>query len=161
MVTPIILLTVLILPFWLATAYYRDMEKSRFAGVAGLSAMFVVAAMGHFFNTGTMMELIPPFLPFPKLAIILTGILELVVAAGLQSDKYMKKFGWFAIFLFVLFLPFNIYGASKGVDLGGHAWGLTYLFLKVPLQFIFIIWTWWFCISNRKYREVDPHINSC
>lgn len=161
MITPIILFTVLILPFWLATAYYRDMEKSRFAGVLGLSFMFIIAGSSHFFMTGEMTELIPSFIPYPEFIIILTGVIEYVVAAGLLSNSYRKKFGWVAIVLFVIFLPFNIYGAFHSVDLGGHAWGYNYLFLRIPLQLLFIVWTWWFCITDRKYKEVDPHIETC
>lgn len=161
MITPVILFTILVVPFWLATAYYRDMERSRFAGVIGLSLMFVVAGCGHFFMTGKMKELIPPFIPYSGLIIILTGIVELIVAAGLLLGSYRKEFGWIAIFLFVIFLPFNIYGAFHSIGPGGHEWGLNYLFLRVPLQMLFIVWTWWFCITDRKYKEVDPHIDTC
>lgn len=161
MITPVILFTILIVPFWLATAYYRDMERSRFAGVIGLSLMFIVAASGHFLMTAKMKELIPPFIPYPGLIIILTGIVELIVAAGLLSDSYRKEFGFIAIFLFIIFLPFNIYGAFHSIGPGGHEWGLGYLFLRVPLQMLFIVWTWWFCITDRKYKEVDPHIDTC
>lgn len=161
MITPLILFVVLITPFWLATAYYRDMEKSRFAGAIGLSLMFFVAALGHFYNTEKMTELIPEFFPYPKVIITITGLIEIVVATGLLFAKYRKIFGWIAVFLFVSFLPFNIYGAFHSIGPGGHQWGLNYLFLRIPLQLLFIIWTWWFCITERKYKEVDPHIETC
>ncbi len=161
MITPVILFTVLILPFWLATVYYRDMEKSRFAGVIGLSLMFIVAGTAHFLRTDEMKKLIPSSWPHPELLIIFTGILEYIVAVGVLSKTYRKKFGWIAVSLFIIFLPFNVYGAFHSIGPGGHEWGLKYLFLRVPLQFLFIVWTWWFCITDIKYKEVDPHIDTC
>ncbi len=161
MITPLLFLAVLILPFWGAVAYYRDMEKARSAGALGLSFVFLFAGSMHFYNTDAVAKLLPPFFPYPRLSIFLVGIIEFIVAFGLIFKRYRRKFGWFAVFLFLLFLPFNIYGAFQYAEFTGHSLGFKYLFARIPLQFIFILWTWWFCITDRKYKEEDPHIASC
>ena len=154
MVTPIILLAILVVPFWFATVITRDSEKSRVYGVVGLSLMFVFAGFGHFIMADSMSKLLHPGIPFPILIIYFTGLLELAVAAGLLVPKYRSMFGWVAIALFILFLPANIYGAYTKAELGGHSWGLSYLLLRVPLQLVFIFWAYWFCVrKNKKSAE--------
>ena len=149
MATPIILLAILVVPFWLATVIYRDSQKSRFYGVLGLSLLFLFAGVGHFINTRAMAQLLPPWIPLPVLVIFVTGIIEFIVAAGLLNPRSRKEFGWAAIILFVVFLPANIYGSYSRVELGGHEWGLSYLILRVPLQLFFVFWAYWFCIRNK------------
>ena len=150
MVTPIFLLAILVVPFWLATLIYRDSYKSRFYGVVGLSLLFIFAGAAHFIKTDLMTQLLPPWVPFPLLVIYVTGIFELFVAVGLLNSGTRKDFGWIAIILFILFLPANIYGAYSRVELGGHEWGLTYLALRIPIQIFFIFWAYWFCIRSKK-----------
>ena len=150
MVTPIFLLAILVVPFWIATLIFRDSLKSRFYGVLGLSLLFMFAGAAHFLKTDLMTQLLPQWVPFPVLVIYVTGIFELIVAIGLLNPGTRKDFGWIAIILFVLFLPANIYGAYSRVELGGHEWGLSYLALRIPLQIIFILWAYWFCIRTKK-----------
>ncbi|MGI9534459.1 MAG: DoxX family protein [Thermodesulfobacteriota bacterium] len=150
MITPIILLAILVVPFWLATIIFRDSEKSRFYGVLGLSLVFFFAGIGHFIKTHAMAQLLPPWVPLPILIIYVTGIIEFIVATGLLNPKSRKDFGWAAIVLFIVFLPANIYGAYSRVELGGHSWGLSYLLLRVPLQLIFIFWAYWFCVRHKR-----------
>lgn len=161
MLAPLILLTILVVPFWFATFIYRDFTKSRFYGVLGLSLMLLFAGVGHFIVNKQMTQLLPDFLPFKELQIYLTGILEFIVAIGLLIKDRRKFFGWVAIIMFVVFLPFNIYGAYQEVDFGGHGWGLKYLFLRVPLQLIFIVWAYLFCIKKYKISESEDDILSC
>ena len=161
MLTPLILLTILIVPFWLATVIYRDFNKSRFYGVLGLSLMLLFAGVGHFIANEQMTQLLPDFLPFKELQIYLTGILEFVIAIGLLNKDKRKFFGWVAIIMFLVFLPFNIYGAYQGVGLGGHEWGLKYLFIRVPIQLVFIVWAYFFCIKKFKDTKSEDDILSC
>ena len=148
MFTPIILLTILVVPYWFASAFYRDRKKSRFAGVIGLSLVFLVAGFGHFVETQPMTQLLPSWLPYQTSIIYLIGIVEFIMVFGLLNRKTRKQFGWIAIFLFIIFLPFNVYGAYSQVEFGGHVWGLNYLFLRIPLQLIFIFWAYWFCVKD-------------
>jgi len=153
MVTPILLLAILVVPFWIATLIFRDSVKSRFYGVLGLSLLFVVAGTVHFVKTGIMIQLLPPWVPLPFLVIYITGLLEFIVAVGLLNPRTRKAFGWIAIILFILFLPANIYGAYSRVELGGHEWGLKYLVLRIPVQIIFIFWSYWFCLRKKDERR--------
>ena len=150
MVTPIILLAIMVVPFWIATLIFRDSEKSRFYGVLGLSLLFIFAGAGHFIKTQTITQLLPHWVPLQLLVIYVIGIIEFIVALGLLNSGTRRDFGWIAIILFILFLPANIYGAYSRVEFGGHELGIKYLALRIPLQMIFIFWAYWFCIRYKK-----------
>ena len=30
--------------------------------------------------------------------------------------------------------------------MGGHAWGPSYLFVRVPVQLVIILWAYWFAV---------------
>lgn len=83
----------------------------------GLAAMFVVTGIAHFVNPlrRDMISIVPPRLPSPGLLVTITGVLELVGAAGLLYPPTRVAA---AVCLFVLMLvmfPANIY-ASRMPD---------------------------------------------
>jgi uncharacterized membrane protein len=65
--------------------------------------------------------------------VYLTGVVEILVAISLL------------ICLFILLLPANIYAAIKNVDYQTATYngpGLSYLWFRVPLQILFIVWAY-------------------
>ena len=84
------------------------------AVAVGLAAMFVVTGVGHFVNPlrRDMIAIVPPRLPAAGLLVTVTGVLELLGAAGLLVPPTRAAA---AICLFVLMLamfPANIYAAG-------------------------------------------------
>jgi uncharacterized membrane protein len=53
-----------------------------------------------------------------------------------------------AMAMLVGFFPANVYAAWQQVPLGGHAWGLSYLWVRVPLQLALLAWTWRFGLGR-------------
>jgi uncharacterized membrane protein len=47
-------------------------------------------------------------------------------------------------------LPANVIGAFQRVELGGMENGPDYLYFRVPLQFLFIGWVYYFGIFRRR-----------
>jgi uncharacterized membrane protein len=83
------------------------------AVAVGLAAMFVMTGVGHFVNPlrRDMIAIVPPRLPAPGLLVTITGLLELVGAAGLLYPPTRVAA---AVCLFVLMLvmfPANIYAS--------------------------------------------------
>ena len=118
-----------------------------FAGRIAMSVMLLFTAVSHFVLTKGMVMMIPTFFPFKKFLIYLTGIIEVMAAAGLHIPALQKLTAWMLILFFVLILPANINAAIKKVDFqkATHEGnGTTYLWFRIPLQILFIIWTY-FC----------------
>jgi uncharacterized membrane protein len=84
---------------------------------AGLALMFVVTGIAHFVNPlrRDLIAIVPPQLPAPRLLVTVTGVLELLGAAGLL---YPPTRAAAAISLGVMMLamfPANVY-ASRMTD---------------------------------------------
>lgn len=115
------------------------------SGRISLSAMLVFSAVGHFaFNKG-MSLMIPDFVPFRSELVYLTGVIEILFAFGIFFPAYRVMTGWLLIVFLLLVLPCNIYAAVKHVDyqnatLDGS--GISYLWFRVPLQVLFLVWTY-------------------
>ncbi|MEU4772228.1 DoxX family membrane protein [Micromonospora sp. NPDC023644] len=88
----------------------------------GLALMFVVTGVAHFAPAyrADMIAMVPPNLPRPDLLVTLTGVLELVGAAGLLVPATAR---WAAAGLALLMLamfPANVSAARRGLTLAGR-----------------------------------------
>lgn len=152
-------LIVLLVTFLFTAIILRQLRKKYklvLAARIAMSVMLVFTAIGHFAYTKGMAMMIPSFIPYKAAIVYLTGILEIAAAIGLLLSRARKLTAIFLIAYFILVLPANIYAAIHHVDyqngtLDGP--GASYLWFRVPLQVLFIIWTY-FSLINEKYMPV-------
>ena len=107
--------------------------------------MLVFTAVGHFVLTKGMSMMIPKFIPFKEIFIYLTGIFEILLAIGLLTPKLKTISGWALIIFLLLMLPANIYASINNVNYQKGTFdgnGLVYLWFRIPLQILFIIWAY-------------------
>lgn len=129
--------------------------KYRFssAGRIAMSAMLLFTAIGHFaFNKGMAMML-PEFLPYKTGIVYITGFLEVVMAVGLLLPQYRTVTGWTLILFLLLVLPANLYAAVYQVDYQNATFdgpGLHYLWFRIPLQLLLIVWAYAFAVKQEK-----------
>lgn len=120
------------------------------AGRIAMSAMLVFSAIGHFAFTRGMSLMVPGFIPFKTGIVYLTGIIEILFAIGLFFPAYRVFTAWSLIIFLVLVLPANIYAAIKRVDYQKATFdgsGKNYLWFRIPLQILFIVWIYLSCIK--------------
>lgn len=111
----------------------------------GMCAMLFFTAIGHFAFTKGMAMMVPPMVPMKTEIIYMTGVLEILLGIGLLIPNVRVYTGWALIAFFLLLLPANIYAALKHIDYQkgtSDGSGLTYLWFRIPLQILFIIWTY-------------------
>jgi uncharacterized membrane protein len=138
----IVLLTVFgisVFALKIATHNYDIALSARIA----MSAMLLFTAVGHFAFTKGMTMMIPDFIPFKTAMVYLTGIIEILAAIGLLIPGLRVLTAWLLILFFVLLLPSNIKAAIKHIDYQKGAFdgsGLNYLWFRIPLQILFIVW---------------------
>lgn len=118
------------------------------AGVAGLAALFVFTASGHFLQTDVMAQMLPPWIPAPVPLVYLTGVLELAIAIALILPETRRAAGWMAAAALVVFFPANIYAAMNHIPMGGHALGPVYLLVRAPLQLAILLWVYAFTLRR-------------
>ena len=87
-----------------------------FAGNFAMSIMLFFTAIAHFaFNKGMAMML-PPFLPYKKLIVYITGLIEILAGIGLLIRPCRHTISLLLIIFFIVILPANIYAAIKKVN---------------------------------------------
>ena len=113
-------------------------ESARYA----LAVMFIFTATAHFNKMKhDLARMIPAFLPQPLMLVHVTGVLELLGAAGLLIPQSRRIAGTCLIALLVGMFVANINAARKGVTLRGKP--ATALWLRAPMQVFFIVLLWW------------------
>ena len=118
-----------------ALASWQD--SARYA----LVVMFIFTASAHFNRMKHDLRMIPAYFPRPLRIVYITGVLELLGAAGLVLPSFRRLAGICLIALLVGMFIANINAAQKAVTLGGKA--PTPLWLRIPMQMLFIGLLWW------------------
>ncbi|MEM6643897.1 MAG: hypothetical protein AAF616_13035 [Bacteroidota bacterium] len=124
---------------------YKKEYKFPLAGRIAMASMLLFTATGHFLFPEGMAAMIPGFFPFKQFTVVFTGVLEIIFAIGLLTYRDQKTIGSIIVIFFILIVPANIYAAIEGVnyqtgELDGP--GVTYLWFRIPLQVLFVIWTY-------------------
>ena len=122
-------------------------------GRIGLTLFFLFTGIGHFLQTDAMAQMLPPFVPFRRELIYITGIFEWLGAVGLWIPRLITTTGVCLIVMLIGVLPSNIYSALNYVDFGGHELGPAYLLVRVPFQ-LFVIW--WIYKAAVQKRGIVP-----
>jgi len=122
-----------------------------FSANLAMTIMLCFAAMGHFMYTKGMM-MVPQFLPFKKGIVYITGIAEILFGLALLFTQYRETTGIALIVFFILMLPANISAAIQHVDYEkgtNQGKGKNYLWFRVPLQILFIVWVYLSAVYHR------------
>lgn len=85
--------------------------------------------------------MLPPWVPWPKTTVFLTGILEILGAIGLIVPETRRLAATCLIIFLVAVFPANIHAAKTKVSLGGRP--VTPLWVRAPMQVLFIALLAW------------------
>lgn len=144
-----ILITSFILSLILIKILRHTYDLALSARIA-ISAMLLFTSIGHFIYTNGMVMMIPDFFPMKKALVELTGILEILLGIGILIPNTKIYCGWILIVFLLLMLPANINAALKNIDFQNatsQGKGISYLWFRIPLQLLFIVWTYLSCIK--------------
>ncbi|MDI3321850.1 DoxX family protein [Pinibacter soli] len=138
----IILITTFILSF-LAILILTGKYNFPLAGRIAMCVMLISTGIAHFVYTNGMIMMLPKFIPLRKPLVHLTGIMEIVAAITLLIPSWQFVTAIFLIAFFIVLLPANIYAAYNHINYEKATYdgdGLNYLWFRVPLQILFIVW---------------------
>lgn len=124
----------------------------RLAAQIAMACMLVFTAIGHFAFTEGMSTMLPDFFPKKRELVLITGLMEIVLAIGLVLPQYKYASAWMLIVFFILALPINIRAAIEHInyqtgELNGP--GISYLWFRVPLQLFFVLWVYFSTIFGK------------
>lgn len=147
---PFLVLIVVFIIATLGSRIFLSYWNIALAARLAMAAMLIFTAIGHFAFARGMSLMLPAFVPFKTMIIYVTGIIEFAAAVGLLVPSVQNVTAWLLILFFILVLPTNIYAAANNIDyqhpkLRGP--GLSYLLFRIPLQILFIVWTFFAAIN--------------
>jgi uncharacterized membrane protein len=118
-------------------------------GRIGICAVFLFAAVGHFFKTEQMMQMLPSFVPARRALIYISGVVEVLFAIAVLAMPNPFYVGLCIMGYLIVIFPSNIYAARYRIPFGGHSMGPRYLLARLPLQLLLIWWTYWFAVRGQ------------
>ncbi|GGZ92415.1 DoxX family protein [Algibacter mikhailovii] len=142
---PLIILLVTFIIALFAIKFIKKAYDFALSARIAMAIMLVFTAIGHFVFTKGMSMMIPACIPFKEQFVHLTGIFEVLLAISLLIPKLKVISGWTLIIFLLLMLPANIYASINHVNYQKgtfDGYGITYLWFRIPLQILFIIWTY-------------------
>ncbi len=92
---------------------------------------FALGGIAHFAATSLEMRIVPPYIPWPRATVWISGVFELLGAAGLLFLSTRPAAGWGLFLLTIAVTPANIYMLQRHDLFAVPVWALV---LRLPLQ---------------------------
>lgn len=101
---------------------------------------FLVGGLAHFVATDLEMRIVPPFVPDARMAVLASGVAELLGAAGLLFRATRPVAGWLLFVVTLAVTPANIWMLETA-----DRWPVPYWMLvaRLPLQVVLLVVILW------------------
>ncbi|MEP7063324.1 MAG: hypothetical protein ABI881_13090 [Betaproteobacteria bacterium] len=122
------------------------MSRGRKLGLAVVFLWFAIGGVAHFVYTDAQMRIVPPYVPWHRLVVLVSGVFELLGAAGLLwlPTRRAAGIGLFALTLAVT--PVHVFMLQRHELFDIPLWALI---LRLPLQLALLALIAW-CTGIRK-----------
>ena len=106
-----------------------------------MSIFYIQIGINHFTNTEWFMKIMPPYFPYHKELVYLSGVFEIIFGLMILFEKTRFWGSWGLILLLIAVFPANIYLAqTNGAALNTTP---TIAWVRLPFQAIFIALAYW------------------
>jgi uncharacterized membrane protein len=117
----------------------RMTETSRRIGKAAFAALFILGGIGHFVATDLYMKIMPPYLPYHRALVLLSGVFEVALGILLLVPTTSRLAAWGLVALLIAVFPANLFMYQHPEKFGLSP---TLLLLRLSLQGLLIFWAW-------------------
>ena len=136
------------------------METSRWSRLRSPLSIFlgmgyVAAGLAHFTHTDFYLPMMPPYLPWHLEFIYLSGAFEILGGIGLILTRTRRLAGWGLMALLIAVFPANIHVALYDVQITSDPVHPIVMWLRLPMQIVFIALVWWAASLGRPPSSVD------
>ncbi len=124
------------------------MSQRRRAGLGFVFLWFLIGGIAHFALTDTEMLIVPPWFPWPRAAVLVSGVFELLGAAALLWRPTRRAAGWGLIALTLAVTPAHFYMLQQPELFPSVPfWALI---ARLPLQVALLALIWWSTAPERR-----------
>lgn len=117
-----------------------------------LALLYAAAGVSHLINPVPFLTIMPPLVPAPEAVVALTGIAELLAAAGLVqpwSPALRRAAGWGLAAYALCVWPANVQHMINDMARPDQGLGLGYHLPRLAFQPVLIWLAWWVSRTRR------------
>ena len=130
----------------------RQFPSARRAALAFIFLWFFLGGIAHFVFTEAEMRIVPPYIPWPRDAVLVSGVFELLGAVGLLWPPTRRAAAWGLFALTLAVTPAHIYMLQQPALFPSVPyWALV---LRLPLQVALLALIAW--IALRPVASSSP-----
>jgi len=101
---------------------------------------FSIGGVAHFVATDLEIRIVPPYIPWPRLTVLVTGVFELLGAVGLLNRLTRPLAGVGLLLLTLAVTPANVYMLQRSDLFDVPYWALV---ARLPLQGALLVLIAW------------------
>jgi len=121
-----------------------------------MGVFYVVAGYNHFANADVYLPMMPPYIPFHRAMIAISGAAEMAGGVGILIPATRRAAAWGLVLLLVAIFPANLHIALHDVPLFGRSEGFgVWNWVRLPFQGVLIVWAWWYTRDDRRAGAAD------
>ena len=107
------------------------LSRWRIVGIFFVILWFLLGGIAHFALTRTEMRIVPPYIPWPRRVVLVSGVFELLGAAGLLWGRTRRAAGIGLFLLTLAVTPVHFYMLQRPELFNVPYWALL---LRLPVQ---------------------------
>jgi len=120
-------------------------NRARAVGIAVVFLWFLIGGAAHFLFTDLEMRIVPPYIPWPREAVLASGVFELLGAAGLLWRATRRAAGIGLFLLTLAVTPAHVYMLQQPQLFDVPYWALV---LRLPLQAALLMLIAWSAVAR-------------
>jgi uncharacterized membrane protein len=113
------------------------------------ASMFVVSGLAHFFFPESYLRIMPPWMPWAKPLVWISGAAEIAGGVGLMIPPTRRVAAYGLVALLLAVFPANLYTAAAHVPFHGLLGRGWLQWLRLPFQIPLIVWAWQYTQPDR------------
>jgi len=118
-----------------------SLSRARVVGLGFVFLWFSIGGVAHFAATDVEMRIIPPYIPWPRDVVLVSGFFELLGAVGLLIRRFRAAAGCGLFLLTLAVTPANVYMLQHAELFNVPVWLLV---VRLPVQvalLVLIVWS--------------------
>ena len=106
-----------------------------------MSALYLLAGISHFIQSGFFLKITPKWVPYPELTNFVVGAVEALLGMVLWVGELRSSVAMGVILLLLAVFPANVYHFQKARRKGQHVMETA---IRLPFQALLIYWAYTF-----------------
>jgi uncharacterized membrane protein len=129
-----------------------------------MTVFYLFAGVNHFINPQFYLKIMPPWMPYHKELVFISGVFEILFALLLIFQSTRRVGAWCIILLLIAIFPANIQMLLNYIHENNTL--LWVAILRLPLQVLLILWAYSFTkritplLGVSRIKDEDSSLNA-